>query len=74
MALDDKNPWDGILASTVFTPRAAVHTTRQYTSAQLIFGHALRLIQRYDVDWEKIGIKGRVTDNLNIRELTAYKE
>ena len=38
MVLDDKNPWDGILASTMFALRATVHTTTQYTPAQLIFG------------------------------------
>ena len=27
MVLDDQNPWDGILASTMFTLRATVHTT-----------------------------------------------
>ena len=29
MVLDDKNPWDGILASTMFALRATVHTTTQ---------------------------------------------
>ena len=38
MELDDENPWDGILASTMFALRATVHTTTQYTSAQLICG------------------------------------
>ena len=38
MVLDDKNPKDGILASNIFALRATVHTTTQYTSAQLIFG------------------------------------
>ena len=27
MVLDDKNPWDGILASAMFTLRVTVHTT-----------------------------------------------
>ena len=38
MVLDDENPWDGILASTMFALRATVHTTAQYTPTQLIFG------------------------------------
>ena len=37
MVLDNENPWDGILASTMFALRATVHTTTQYTPAQLIF-------------------------------------
>ena len=27
MVLDDENPWDGILASTMFALKAMVHTT-----------------------------------------------
>ena len=38
MELDDKNPWDGILASSMFALCATVHTTTQYAPAQLIFG------------------------------------
>ena len=38
MVLDDENPWDGVLASTMFALRAKVHTTTQYAPAQLIFG------------------------------------
>ena len=37
MILDDENPWDGILASTMFALRATVHTTTQHTPAQLVF-------------------------------------
>ena len=37
MVLDDKNLWDGLLASTMFALRATVHTTTQYTPVQLIF-------------------------------------
>ena len=37
MVLDDENPWDGILASTMFALHATVHTTTQHTLAQLVF-------------------------------------
>ena len=33
MILDDENPWDGILAFTMFTLRATVHTSTQHTPA-----------------------------------------
>ena len=33
MVLDDENPWDSILASTMFTSRAIVQSTTQYTPA-----------------------------------------
>ena len=54
MVLDDENPWDGILASSMFAPRATVHTTTQYTPAQLIFGRNSTINQREDKDWEII--------------------
>ena len=38
MVLNDENPWDSILASTMFALRATVYTTTQYTPVQLIFG------------------------------------
>ena len=51
MVLDDENPWDGILASTMFALRATVHTTTQYTPAQLIFGRDSLINQGHDVNW-----------------------
>ena len=33
MVMDDKNPWDSILASTMFALRATIHTTMKYTPA-----------------------------------------
>ena len=38
MVLNDENPWDGILASTMFALRVMVHATMQYTPVQLVFG------------------------------------
>ena len=52
MVLDDKNPWVGILASTMFALRATVYTTTKYTPAQLIFGRDSIINGRHDVDWE----------------------
>ena len=52
MLLDDGNPC--ILASTMFTLRTTVHSTTQYTPAQLIFGQDSIIIQCYDLDWEII--------------------
>ena len=37
MVLDDNNPWDGILASSIFALRATVHITTQYTPANMAF-------------------------------------
>ena len=57
MVLDDENPWDGILASTMFTLRDIVHTTTQYSPAQLIFGRDSIINQHHDLDWETIRIR-----------------
>ena len=54
MILDDENPWDGLLATTMFAPRATTHTTTQYTSAQLIFRHDSIINRRHGVDWQTI--------------------
>ena len=54
MLLDDENPWDGILASTMFALRATVHTTTQYIPAQLIFGRDSIINRRHQVDRETI--------------------
>ena len=54
MVLNDKNPWDGILASTMSALRATVHTTTQYTPVQLIFGRDSIINPHYKIDWELI--------------------
>ena len=43
MVLDDENPWDGILASTMFALRSTLHNTAQYTPAQSICGRDLMI-------------------------------
>ena len=65
MALRDENPWDGILASTMFTIRATVHTTMQYTMAQLVFGRNSILNTRHKANWKLI--KKRKQDLINKR-------
>ena len=51
MVLDDENPWDGILASTMFALREMVHTTTQYIPAQLVFGQDSILNTRHEANW-----------------------
>ena len=63
MILGDKNPRNGILASTMFALRATVHTSTQYTPAQLIFGRESNMNRRHDVDWEVI--RKRKQDDIN---------
>ena len=54
MVLDDDNPWDGILSATMFALRATVHTTSQYTPAQLVFGRDSVLNVRHKANWKLI--------------------
>ena len=38
MDLDNENPWEAILSSTMFAIQSIVHTTMQHTPTQLVFG------------------------------------
>ena len=63
MVLDDENPWVGIVSSTMFTLRATVYTTTQYTPVQLIFGRDSIINQRHDEDWKIIRKQKQVLIN-----------
>ena len=54
MVLDDENPWDGILASTMFSLRATVHTTTQHTPTQLVFNRDSILNVPIEANWKLI--------------------
>ena len=41
VVLDDKIPWDSMIASTMFALRATVHITTKNNPAQLVFGRDL---------------------------------
>jgi RNase H-like domain found in reverse transcriptase/Reverse transcriptase (RNA-dependent DNA polymerase)/Integrase zinc binding domain/Retroviral aspartyl protease len=49
--LDEKDPWSGILAATMFAIRATYHTTMQATPAQLVFGRDSILNIKFDANW-----------------------
>ena len=79
MVLDDDNPWDGILSATMFALRATVHTTSQYTPAQLVFGRDSVLNVRHEANWklikerkQKLINRGNESENKN-RVLHEYK-
>ena len=80
MVLVDENPWDGILAATMFAVQATVHTTSQYTPAQLVFGRDSILNVRHEANWkiikerkQKLINKGNERENKN-RIDYKYKE
>ena len=51
MVFDDENPWDGILASTMFALRAVVHIMTQYTPAQIAFGQHSIMNIGHEAKW-----------------------
>ena len=52
--LDEENPWDGILAATMFAIRATFHTTLQATPSQLVFGRDAILNTTFEANWKLI--------------------
>ena len=50
MLLDDKYPWNGILASTMFALRANMDTTTQYTFSQIVCERDSIINQRHNID------------------------
>ena len=50
MVLDDENPCNRILESTIFALHATVHTTTQHTPAQLIFEQDSILNTHYEAN------------------------
>ena len=52
MDLDNENPWEGILSSTIFAIRSTVCTTTQHTPSQLIFGRDSILNINQEANWQ----------------------
>ena len=52
--LDNENPWEGTLSSTMFTIRSAVHNTTQHTQSQLVFGKGAILNINQEANWQLI--------------------
>ena len=54
MDLDNENPWEGILSSTMFTIWSKVHTTTQHTPSHLVFGRDAILNINQETNWQLI--------------------
>ena len=54
MDLDNENPWEGILSSTIFAIRSKVHTTTQHTPSQIVFGRDVILNIKQEAKWQLI--------------------
>jgi hypothetical protein len=73
--MDEKDPWSGILAATMFAVRATYHTMLQATPMQLVFGRDAILNIKHITDWEHIRqrkqeriIENNKRENKNRRE------
>ena len=66
---EEENPWDGILAATMFATRATYHTTLEATPSQLVFGRDAILNTKFEADWAYIRAKKqRIIEKNNERE------
>ena len=54
MDLGDENPWEGILAFTIFAIQSTVHTTTQNTTSQMVFGRDAILNINQKGNWQLI--------------------
>ena len=55
---DEKNPWDGYLAVTIFASiRSTVHMMLGASTAQLVHGRNILLPLQYKADWATITLK-----------------
>jgi transposase InsO family protein len=67
--VDEKDPWSGVLAATMFATRATYHTTLQATPAQLVFGRDAIMNTKFTANWELIRKrKQRLIDQNNQKE------
>ena len=71
--IDDKDPWAGILAATMFAVRATYHTTLQASPMQLVFGRDAILNINHTTDWEHIRQRKQERINENNKRENAKR-
>ena len=74
-ALNDDDPWTGMLAATMFAVRATYHTTLQASPMQLVFGRDAILNVKHFSNWEHIRqrTQTRINEN-NKRENNSRRD
>ena len=50
----ESDPWDAVLAATMFAVRTTVHSTLQASPTQLVFGRYATLNIPFEADWQQI--------------------
>ena len=70
----DTDPWDAVLAATMFAVRTTAHTTLQATPAQLVFGRDAILNIPFEADWQLIKMRKqeRIRKTTHARTLSVY--
>ena len=63
MDLDNENPWERSLSSTIFAIRSTVYTTTQHTPSQLVFGRDAIPIINQEAKWQLIKQRKQVLIN-----------
>ena len=63
MDLDNENPWEGILSSSMFAIWYTVHTTKQHIPSQLIFGRVVIPTINQEANWQLIKQRKQVLIN-----------
>ena len=63
MDLDNENPWEGVLFSTMFTTRSTVHNTIRRTPSHLVFGRDVILSINQEANWQLIKQHKQVLTN-----------
>ena len=53
-AIDEEDPWSGVLSAAAFAVRAAVHSTSRATPMQMVFGRDAMLNIRHLADWRYV--------------------
>ena len=54
MNLDNENPWEGILLSTILAIWSTMHNKTQHTPSQLVFGSDVILNINQEANWQLI--------------------
>jgi hypothetical protein len=67
--MDEKDPWSGILAATMFAVRATYHTMLQATPMQLVFGRDAILNIKHITDWEHTS--ANISQNVLLKIINA---
>ena len=71
--MEEDNPWEGILAATMYAMKATYHTTLKATPMQLVFGRDAILNTKFEADWKVISQNKQEMINKNNQRENARR-